>query len=431
MFTATSAPTRPRSPALHPTGFYGWHVTAYAALVLMATAPGQTAGVSTFIDPMITELGVSRSAISTAYLLGTLTGAVALPFVGRAIDRWGSRRAMLFIGLAFGAVLIAMSAIGGMLGLLLGFMGIRSLGQGALGLTATTAAARWFERHRGKALGIVSAVGSGGISLMPVLAETIISAQGWRTAWIIMGLGVWLIVLPIAAWGIRDDPTDLGQRPDGDAVDDDAPPLVRWGLTRREAFRTPYFWVLASGVAVSGLLGTAVAFHQISLLGEKGLTPAEAAANFIPQTVAGLVATLVVGHMIDRLDIRWVVLVSMGLHVGALLWLTQVTPGWSAIGFGIAMGAAGSSIRIAEASAIPAYFGVLHLGSIRGIVASVSVGSTAFGPLAFSLARDVTGSYDAVTLASVALPVAVAVAGMVFRPPAVPTSSRACPSPVR
>lgn len=183
---------------------------------------------------------------------------------------------------------------------------------------------------------------------------------------------------------------------------------MRWGLSRREAFREPYFWVLASAVAVSGLLGTAVAFHQISLLGEKGLTPAQAAANFIPQTVAGLVATVVVGHMIDRLDIRWVVAVSMGLHVGALLWLTQVTPGWSAISFGIAIGAAGSAIRIAEAAAIPACFGARHLGSIRGFVAAISVGSTAFGPVAFSVARDLTGSYDTVTLAGNSLPIAVA-----------------------
>lgn len=63
-------------------GFYGWHVTGFSAPVLCATAPGQTAGVCTFIDPMIQELGVSRSVISAAYLAGTLTGAVALPWVG-------------------------------------------------------------------------------------------------------------------------------------------------------------------------------------------------------------------------------------------------------------------------------------------------------------------------------------------------------------
>lgn len=387
-------------------------------MVLVATAPGQTVGVSTFIDPMIAELGVDRATISGAYLIGTLTGALALPRMGRAIDRYGVRRCMFIVGAGFGAVLVLMSLIGGLVGLLLGFMGIRSLGQGALGLTATTAAARWFERRRGRALGVVSAVGSAGISFVPVLAEIVISAQGWRTAWVVMGVAVWLIVLPAAAWGIRNDPSELGQLPDGDRPAAGHPHgAPRWGLTRRQAFAEPYFWVLTAGIAVSGLLATAVGFHQISLLGERGLSSAAAAANFIPQTVAGLVATLLVGSLIDKVDVRYVVAISMGLHSVALVWLTVVTPGWSAIGFGLAIGAAGASIRITEAAAVPAYFGVMYLGSIRGFVAAIGVGSTAFGPLLFAIGRDLTGSYRAVLLSSAVLPVVVAVVGLIKRPP--------------
>lgn len=414
--TGTTGRPGPRQPG----GFYGWHVTGFAAVLLVATAPGQTAGVSTFIDPMIADLGVDRSSISTAYLIGTMTGALVVPRIGGLIDKWGVRRCTLAIGAAFGAVLLAMAAIGGFAGLLFGFMGIRSLGQGALGLAATTAAARWFERRRGRALGIVTAVGTAGISLAPVFTEWIISQQGWRTAWFVMGLIVWALVLPVATWGLRDDPVDLGQVPDGDAISDDSPAVPRWGLTRRQAFAEPYFWVLISGLAVSGMLSTAIAFHQINLLGSKGLSTAEAAANFIPQTLAGLVVTMVVGNMIDRVSIRWVVLFSMALHVAALAWLTVVTPGVSAIAFGLAIGAAGSSIRIAEAAAIPAYFGVLHLGSIRGFVAAISVGSTALGPLLFSVGKDLTGSFDTIILISIVLPAAVAVAGLIFRIPSRP-----------
>lgn len=387
---------------------------------MVATAPGQTAGVSTFIDPMIADLGIDRTTLSTAYLIGTLTGALVVPRIGVLIDRYGVRRCAMVIGTAFGAVLLAMGTIGGLAGLIFGFMGIRSLGQGALGLAATTAAARWFERRRGRALGLVTAAGSAGISLAPLLSEWIITQNGWRTAWFVMGVLVLALVLPVTALGLRDDPSELGQVPDGGPVSGDSPLLPRWGLTRREAFREPYFWVLMSGLAVSGMLCTAVAFHQISLLGAKGLSTTEAAANFIPQTVAGLVTTLLVGNMIDRLSIRWVVLASMGLHVGALAWLTVVSPGLSAIAFGMAIGAAGSSIRIAEAAAIPAYFGVLHLGSIRGFVASISVGSTAIGPLLFSLGREATGSFDGIILLTLVLPVAVGVAGLVVR---VPTQS--------
>lgn len=136
---------------------------------------------------MIRDLGVSRGQISTAYLIGTLLGAL----------------------------LLSLPLVHGLTGLTLGFVGIRLLGQGALGLTATTAAARWFTRRRGTAPGIVSAAGAAGISTAPLLLERLISAYGWRTAWVVEGLLIWAIVIPLAVFAMRDDPAHLGQRPDG------------------------------------------------------------------------------------------------------------------------------------------------------------------------------------------------------------------------
>jgi MFS family permease len=307
----------------------------------------------------------------------------------------------------------------GLVGLALGFVGIRMLGQGALGLTATTAAARWFVRRRGSALGIVSAAGAAGISTAPLLLERLISSHGWRTAWLLEGLLIWAIVIPLAVFAMRDDPAHLGQRPDGVPAEDHDASREERGATRREAFTTPFFWVLTAGVAVSGLLSTALAFNQISLLGERGLSTAEAAANFIPQTVAGLLATLATGHMVDRINSRWLTAASMLMLAGALVWAVVVNPGWSAIGFGVALGASGASIRALEFASVPRYFGTRHLGSIRGLVASVSVGSTAFGPLLFATGFELTGSYTTVLLGGAALPLVVVLAAILVRPPRV------------
>jgi hypothetical protein len=74
----------PRSPE----GFYGWRIVAASSAAVVLTAPGQTAAVSAFIESMLGELGLSRMALSTAYLVGTLTGAAAMPAVGR----WSPRR---------------------------------------------------------------------------------------------------------------------------------------------------------------------------------------------------------------------------------------------------------------------------------------------------------------------------------------------------
>jgi len=395
--------------ALSPHGFYGWHIVLYSAIALAATGPGQTVGVSMFIDPIIADLDISRSAISTAYLVGTLAGAVALPWIGRALDRFGVRRTMAIIGLAFGTILILMSLISSVVGLTAGFVGIRMAGQGALGLTATTAVALWFDRKRGTAAGLVSAFGAVGISSTPLLLEGIINDYGWRTAWMIEGVAIYLIVIPLALLAFRNRPADLGQLPDGAPVDHSRPLPTPVGYTRAETLRQPYFWLIASAVLTTGLLSTAVAFHQISLLTARGLTASEAAANFIPQTVAGLVATLAVGYLLDRIAGRWILVISMVTLALSLIWATQVSPGWSAIGFGMLLGASASMIRTVEAATLPRYFGTKHVGSVRGLVVSITVAGTAVGPLIYALAYDSTGSYTAVILGSAAMPLGIAV----------------------
>ncbi|WP_204348508.1 MFS transporter [Micromonospora solifontis] len=390
--------------------FHGWRIVGYASITLAMTAPGQTVAVSAFIDPLIADLHISRSAISTAYLIGTLTGAAALPAIGRLVDRYGVRRCVLVIAVAFGAVLVALSTVSGIIGLTAGFVGIRMAGQGALGLAATTVTAHWFRRRRGLALGVVSAVGAAGISLAPLLLERLIAHHGWRTAWLVEGLAVWAVVIPVALLGIRNRPEDLGQRVDGDNHADRGDSSVLADLSHHQALRTPYFWVLAASVATSGMLSTAVAFHQISLLSERGLSAAAAAANFLPQTVAGIATTLLVGALIDRASPRLMLLTAMLALALALLAATRVAPGWSALSFGIAIGAASSAIRTVEAALTPRLFGLGHLGTIRGTVSAINVGSTAFGPVLFALGHDLTGSYTSALLAGALLPLAVGVA---------------------
>lgn len=139
-------------------------MVGYAAIALAMSAPGQTIAVSALIDPMITELGITRPAISITYLIGTLTGAAALPGIGQLIDRYGTRAAMTVIAAVFGTILIGLSLVSGIVGLTFGFVGIRLARQGALTLAAATVAAHWFHHRRGSALPIVSAIATASTS---------------------------------------------------------------------------------------------------------------------------------------------------------------------------------------------------------------------------------------------------------------------------
>ncbi|RAS64799.1 cyanate permease [Lentzea atacamensis] len=377
---------------------------------------------------MIAELGLSRSAVSTAYLVGTLTGAAAMPWVGRALDRFGVRRVVVVIGLVFGAALCALAAVSSIAGLTEGFVAIRMAGQGALGLAATTVVALWFERRRGAALGLVSAIGTAAISSAPLLLEAVIAGWGWRRAWLAEGVLVLLVVLPVAWFALRDRPADLGQHPDGAVHDHDSPPPPQWGVTRAVALRTPLFWVVTAGISACGLFGTAVNFHQVSLLTERGLTATAAAANFLPQTAASLVATLAMGLLVDRADSRVLMASSMAALFGALLLGTVIAPGVSAVLFGLLLGAASGGMRTLEAATFPRYFGTLHIGGIRGTVTAVNVGATAFGPLMFAVLHDIAGSYTPALLVSAPLPVLIGVVALFVRPPALRPAEPAPPA---
>lgn len=392
-----------------------------SAVAMALTAPGQTAGVSVLIDPMIAELDVGRTQISTAYLTGTLLGACAMPALGRAVDRWGPRAVMALVGLCFGGVLLGLSAVSGVVGLTAGFVGIRMAGQGALTLVATTTVAYWFDRRRGLALGLTGALGTAGISFAPVLIGRLVSTTGWREAWAVQGLVVWAVVIPVALLGIRNRPADLGQQVDGAAAPaDGALPDEPAGPPPREVLRTGMFWAIAGCLAASSMLVTGLNFHQVGLLGERGLSPVAAAANFLPQTGAALLGGFAAGALLDRVPPKAVLCGAMAVLAGAVLSVRFVEPGWSALAFGFLLGGSGGILRSVESAAFPRYFGTAHLGAIRGSAHTVTVGASAFGPLAVSYGRDLTGAYTPALLALAALPAVAVVLVLLVREPAAP-----------
>lgn len=375
-----------------------------AGILSALTAPGQTAGLSVFTDPIIDGLGIPRAELSTAYLIGTLLGAAAQPIIGRLLDRVRATTALMAIVVTFSATLLAVSFVATWIDVAVGYTGLRMAGQGALSLATITVLARAVQHRRGLALGIASAIGTAGISLAPVGLEALISSVGIAAAWRWEALVVFVVGIP-CAWmlGRRRGPRPLpGEHPSASVCGD--------GLTQREALRTGMFWVLAAATSTSGLITTALAFHQIAILGERGLSPVEAAANFIPQTATGLVATLSVGALIDRTNPRWWIVGSMSSLIAALGLLLVVGPGGSALAFGLVLGAAGGLLRGMEAATAVRYFGVRHIGSIRGVLVSINLAATAVGPIAFALLRDATGSFLSPAMMLATIPVAVIVA---------------------
>ena len=405
--------------AAHWRGFVGWRIVVLTIITSALTGPGQTVGVSVFVDPMIDSLGLTRPELSTAYLIGTLAGAVLLVPVGRSIDRFGARQAMTLIGLAFGLGLLVMSGVQGFVTLVVGFTLIRWLGQGSLQLVSTLALTPWFERRRGSVFGIMTTSTVLLMAFVPILLGTAINLLDWRVAWVLAAIAIWLVVVPIARFGIVDRPSDVGQYPDGDPAPhpDDPPRPSADSLTRREALRERRFWVLSFVIGATSMLVTALNFHQISLLGEQGLTVTEAAAMFLPQVLGALTAGLIMGALADRVPPRFLLLTTMVLLALSLLLAARLSPGLIIPLYAIVVGAAAGSGRPLVATFLPRWYGLAHIGSIQGVSILVAVAASSIGPVALSLPSASLGGYSAAASVLVAIPVVIGLAALTVSEP--------------
>ncbi len=408
--------------------FRGWRIVGLATIVGALTAPGQTIGVSVFIDHLVADLGLGRSQVSGAYLVGTLAGATALPAIGRRVDDRGVRRAMTWIALAFGVALVNMAAVRGLVWLAVGFAGIRMFGQGALSLVARIAVSLWFDRRRGLALGILIPAISALMALAPVALNAAIDAWGWRQAWLAAAAVVVAVIVPIARFGMIDRPADVGQVPDGSSGPPPDPETEAHlpsastpsgparSATRGEAVRSPGFLVLAVVSSVMSMMVTGLNFHQIQLLGEAGLTRGEAAIMFLPQVLGATVVGLTFGVLSDRRIGPFLPALTMVWLAGAHLLGATATNSAVVVLYAVALGASIGSISTVSSTLVPRWFGVANLGSIQGILTLAGVASSALGPLAVSIGASMAGGYREAALVLGVVPVAVGIAAWVWRP---------------
>ena len=412
--------------------FYGWVILGVGLGGMIMTSPGQTYSVSIFLEPIIADLGISRSLVSSLYTGATLVGSLALPLVGRLIDRRGPRFVMTGVGLIFGLACVFMGLVQNVVMLAFGFVAIRMFGQGSLMLVSQNLINRWWIDRRGLVMGVagmaMSLVGVGGF---PNLIHALVGAFDWHVAYVALGGLVLVVMLPLGGILARDRPEDHGLQPDGRASDTaggtdggdeahDEPSVREVNWTLDEAIRTPVFWLVALGVASKAMLSTGLFFHMVSIFADNGLTADAAAAVFLPIAVTTAVVNLSSGVLADYVPPRFLLATALAGQTAALLLATNLTSFGVALVYGGVLGLTDGLTRTVNSVIWASYFGRLHLGSITGITTTVVIVGSALGPMPFGIARDVLGSYETVLAISAVIPFALGVANLGFKKPTKP-----------
>lgn len=414
------------TPAVKRLWFPGWTMLAISAAAQYMSGPGQSYSVAAFKGPMISGLGISETQFSLAYGVATLISGIILPGIGRLIDSYGARRILPSIAALLGAACLLMSTVHSLTGLYVAFALIRSLGQGALTLSASWMVGEWFERRRGLATSLSGLGGSFSVMTFPLINLWLISRYGWETGWAVLGLVVWVTLVVPGFVLIRDRPEDLGLLPDGDTPRERTRQFTGGGpavaemadaWTWREAVATGAFWKLVSVPATSALIGTGLIFHQVSILQIHGVSQQWALGLISIQAGVAALCMPLAGYLTDRYDNRYILAAAMCLLIAAtLLLLTMPAVGLTVV-YSSLLGMHGSIIRSTGSVVWLSYFGRLNQGAVRGLAFSLMILAAAVGPLPLAIAKDQLGSYSAALVMFLTLPlVAIWLVSTAHRP---------------
>jgi MFS family permease len=418
--------------------FPGWTMLGISAAAQFMSAPGQSYSVAAFKDPMQTGLGISETNFSLAYGFATVISGISLPYVGRLIDRLGARRLLPIIALLLGGACVCMSWTSGLGSLYISFSLVRSLGQGALTLVSIWLVGEWFARRRGFATAMAGLGGSLSVMLFPLMNWWLIGQFGWQTGWLVLAGLVWGVLLVPSLFLIRDRPEELGLLPDGDvaglksdprplASSTDLPEIHRMavavpaseprGWQVAEVLRETTFWKLLAVPATSGMVGTGLVFHAVSLLGSRGVPAAWALALISFQAAIATIVALGAGMLTDRFPNRYLLAAAM-LLLATSVAIVLVMP-WTALAvvYAIMLGLHGSILRSTGMVVWMTYYGRAHQGEIRGVAMAVMILGAAVGPLPLALSADWFGSYTPALILFLIAPISASALVLTADPP--------------
>lgn len=398
--------------------FYGWAVVAVATIATFCSGPGQSFVFSVFVDPILRDTGLSRVHLSTLYALGTVVSALMVILVARLVDRFGARVMLAVIALSLGVACFGMSFATSSVALFLGFAALRALGQGSLPVTATVLTAQWFVKHRGRAMSVVILGIAASNAVLPPATQAFIRSFGWREAYMALGVMVWLLLIPAAIFVARRRPEAVGLHPDGASspVEEPGGASEESVRGRRRVVGSPHFWLLALPLAAVPFVVTALVFHQISILGEQGLSPGVAAGVFVAFAVASALATALSGPLIERLGPRKPLTISLGLLLLAVVGLHFAATPTLAAAYAATLGAAAGMQGVVAGVIWAHYYGRHGLGAVQGPATMVMISAAALAPLPLAALQELWGGYALGLTVMAAVPVACAVLAGLFDP---------------
>ena len=386
--------------------FYGWLIAAVAIVSSSLGAGLNNVSMGPVFKPMTEDLGWSRTLTAGAITAGAIGGGIATLVFGRLADRMGARLLLPAGAAAAGACALGIAFVTQPWQLYVAYVPARAFSQALLtGVVPLTAVTNWFYRKRPRVMGLVAMATPLGSAVLVLLYQALITAFGWRSAFVALALLLWGAAVLPGVLVLRRQPEDLGLLPDGapqsPSVADGRPDRpeaprseLEYSWTLRQAVRTPTLWLMIAGITLGGMSTGGLGFHLVAYLTDGGIDPGLAAGAVSVFAITGALATGLWGFLLERVSVRSLFVAIYAVAVGGVLLLLQARTPPLAYGAAFVLGATARTQDAMTSMLIARYYGRRSFGAISGITGPFQSGALGFGPILAAWAFDATGSYE-------------------------------------
>src|SRR5688572_25508953 len=221
---------------------------------------------SVFLVPLLEEFGWSRGLAAGAFSLSAVVQGLLSPAIGALVDRFGARRLILWGVVALGVSSVLGSRIAAVWHLYVVTGVLTAVAISAIGWVPSAAlVAQWFASRQATMMGLAfSGMGVGVLTVGP-LAQWLISTHGWRNAYLALGIGTLVFLVPLVGLGVREAPRASSSVA---ARASDAPGAG--GVRVRAALATRAFWALFFAYLCTPLAVFTIVTHQVAFAVDHG-----------------------------------------------------------------------------------------------------------------------------------------------------------------
>ncbi len=328
-------------------------------------------GFSSFVLPMMRDLGWSKPTVMGAFTLGLAVWGASTYATGSAIDR-GHGRALMTGGSLLGGAGFALWALAStpwVLYVAWAVMGA-SMAMTLYEPAFNVLTKRYPLKYRDGITALTLVGGFASTLSFPAVAG-LNAAFGWRGAlWVIASI-LAFGVAPLHAWALRGPA--LVAAPQGSDPAEDG--------TLREALRTRAFWLLTLTFTLYSFVIAALWAHVMPAMAAKGVDEPAALAVLVwigPAQVAGRFVFAWAGAGLSLRRLGAVVLCGLPL---SLTLLALGSHPLVLIAFAVLYGVANGLVTIVRGGLVPQYFGRAHIGRIGGTMSALGLMARAAAPL--------------------------------------------------